>query len=87
MYTSFIKRLTDSTNKVSGISKVTEAYDNMKTAIRVPARIDLFIAVDFNARLGSCSASDYDSGVGNKIGRYGNSRRNENGQMVLEGVV
>ena len=62
--------LTDSTNKVSGISKGTEAYyDNIETAITIEtaARNDLFIAGDFNARLGSCSASDYDSGVGNNI--------------------
>ena len=88
VYGPTIKRVTDSTNKVSGISKGTEAYyDNMKTATRVPARNDLFIAGDFNARLGSCSASDYDSGVGNNIGRYGNGTRNENGQMLLDFMV
>ena len=88
VYGPTIKCVTDSTNKVSGISKAAEAYyDNVKTAIKVPARYDLFIAGDFNARLGSCSASDYGSGVSNNIGRYGNGVRNENGQMLLDFMI
>ena len=88
VYGPTIKCVTDSTNKVSGTSKAAEAYyDNVKTAIKVPARYDLFIAGDFNARLGSCSASDYGSGVSNNIGRYGNGVRNENSQMLLDFMI
>lgn len=82
------KIVDDDISRVTGNSPLLQSYFNdLKTAINIPARYDLFVAGDFNARLGRCSRREYDAGLNNHIGQFGNGLRNRNGEFLLDFIV
>ena len=56
-------------------------------AINVPARHEIWILGDFNAKLGKRSDHDFQNGLHKNIGRHGVGRRNENGERLLDFLV
>ena len=64
-----------------------EFYCELQEAIRIPARHELFIMGDFNARLGKRTVSDFESGLQKNIGKHGIRRRNENGERLLAFMI
>ena len=62
-------------------------YKDLSEALNIPARYDVFIAGDFNSRLGRRSIADVRAGLSHHIGNYGNGERNTNGQSLLDFMI
>ena len=62
---------------------INRFYDELSQAVNIPARYELFVLGDFNAKLGKRTASDECNGLQNNFGRHGVGRRNENGERLL----
>ena len=62
---------------------VQDFYRKLSSAISVPSRYELFVACDFNGRLGMLDQADYDNGVSDYVGRHGMGKRNHNGHYLL----
>jgi len=62
-------------------------YRELQLAVDIPARYELWIFGDFNAKLRKRSELDFDSGLHSNMGRYGVGRRNENGERLLNFLV
>ena len=62
-------------------------YDEIKEAIDVPARYEVFVLGDFNAKLGKRTLSDVNNGYSEHMGKYGVGRRNENGEHLLNFMI
>lgn len=58
-------------------------YDELLEAISVPARFEVWMLGDFNAKLGKRTLVDEENGLQANIGRHGAGRRNENGERLL----
>ena len=72
---------------ISNPEATDQFYRELQLAVDVPARFELWILGDFNAKLGKRSDLDFESGLHNNIGRYGVGRRNENGERLLNFLV
>ena len=59
-------------------------YGDLKTAINIPARHELFILADFDSKLGLRTSVDEAKVFQEYLGRYGMGQRNENGELLLE---
>ena len=64
-----------------------EFYADLNSALDIPAHYDVFIAGDFNSRLGSRSDGDVQAGLSRNMGNYGVGQRNSNGQCLLNFMV
>ena len=74
-------------NSVKNPRIIHQFYDELLQAIDIPARHELFILGDFNAKLGKRSSTDESNGLQCNIGRYGVGRRNENGERLMNFLV
>ncbi|KAL5253179.1 hypothetical protein ACHWQZ_G013082 [Mnemiopsis leidyi] len=72
---------------ISNPEATDQFYRELQVAVDVPARYELWIRGDFNAKLGKRSDQDYNSGLHKNLGRYGVGRRNENGERLLNFLV
>jgi exonuclease III len=72
---------------VSNPAATDQFYCELQEAINVPARHDIWILGDFNAKLGKRSDHDFQNGLHKNIGRHGVGRRNENGERLLKFLV
>lgn len=72
---------------ISNPEATDQFYRELQVAVDVPARYELWILGDFNAKLGKRSDQDYNSGLHKNLGRYGVGRRNENGERLLNFLV
>ena len=73
---------------ISNPAATDQFYRELQEAITVPARYELWILGDFNAKLGKRSDKDFGCGLyKNFIGRYSVGRRNENGERLLDFLV
>ncbi|KAL5247878.1 hypothetical protein ACHWQZ_G017149 [Mnemiopsis leidyi] len=72
---------------ISNPEATDQFYRELQVAVDVPARYELWILGDFNAKLGKRSEQDYNSGLHKNLGRYGVGRRNENGERLLNFLV
>lgn len=72
---------------ISNPTATDQFYCELQEAINVPARYEIWMLGDFNAKLGKRSNQDFDSGLHNNIGRHGVGRRNENGERLLNFLV
>jgi len=64
-------------------SLVDSLYDELSSAINVPARWLLFVCGDFNAKLGKLTSIDKETGLSTFLGSYGMGERNSNGEALL----
>ena len=62
-------------------------YAELKSTINVPARWQLFVCGDFNAKLGKLREADKEAGLGTCIGSYGLGKRNNNGDALAEFIT
>ena len=65
------------------VLRIVSFYRKLSSAISVPSRYELFVAFDFNGRLGMLDQADYDIGVSDYVGRHGMGKRNHNGHYLL----
>ena len=72
---------------ISNPAATDQFYRELQEAITVPARYELWILGDFNAKLGKRSDKDFDNGLSKNLGRYCVGRRNENGERLLDFLV
>ena len=72
---------------LSNPAATDQFYCELQEAINVPARYEIWILGDFNAKLGKRSIQDFDSGLQINLGGYSVGRRNENGERLLEFLV
>jgi len=72
---------------LSNPAATDQFYCELQEAINVPARYEIWILGDFNAKLGKRSNQDFDSGLHSNLGSYSVGRRNENGERLLEFLV
>ena len=66
---------------------VRDFYRALNCAINVPARYELIIMGDFNAKVGKLTYEELQTEIINHVGRYGVGIRNSNGERFLEFVV
>ena len=65
-----------------------EFYADLTLALdNIPAHYDVFVAGDFNSRLGRKSDGDILSGLSRNMGMYGVGQRNSNGQCLLDFMI
>ena len=65
-----------------------EFYADLTSALdNIPAHYDVFVAGDFNSRLGRKSDGDILSGLSRNMGMYGVGQRNSNGQCLLDFMI
>ena len=63
---------------------VSHFYDTLNRAIDVPARFELYIMGDFNAKLGKVSLNEsQETNISDHVGRYAVGTRNCNGEHML----
>ena len=72
---------------LSNPAATDQFYYELQEAINVPARHEIWILGDFNAKLGKRSDHDFQNGLHKNIGRHGVGRRNENGERLLNFLV
>ena len=72
---------------ISNPTATDQFYSELQEAINVPARYEIWILGDFNAKLGKRSNIDFDSGLHVNIGRHGVGRRNENGERLVNFLI
>ena len=66
---------------------IEQFYDELTTSVQVPSRYEVFVAGDFNAKLGKRTLSDVENGYSENMGKYGVGRRNENGERLLNFLI
>ena len=89
-YGPTMQNVRDSEVDSSGDSNIVSDmfYADLRTALEgVPAHYEVFIAGDFNSRLGRRTDCDIMSGLSCHIGRYGVGGRNSNGKCLLDFMI
>jgi hypothetical protein len=66
---------------------IEQFYDELTMSVQVPSRYEVFVAGDFNAKLGKRTLSDVENGYSENMGKYGVGRRNENGERLLNFLI
>jgi len=68
-----------------GISVLKLFYHQLTKALKVPARYELFVLGDLNAKLGNLSKSEVEDGIlTGHVGRYAAGNRNTHGEHLLD---
>ena len=74
--------------KKKGIGALKLFYTQLTKALKVPARYELFICGDLNAKLGNLSKAEVDDGfLTAHVGRFGAGNRNTHGEYLLEFIT
>ena len=87
-YGPTMKNVEDSNSDGDSNPILSQFYADLNTALEnLPAHYDVFIAGDFNSRLGRKSSGDIGSGLSRNMGMYGVGQRNSNGQSLLNFMI